>query len=145
MRRLLLIATAACCGLTVCRTSPGPISSRDETRFFLEEVKPLLQQNCLRCHNGTVPPPRLDLSTRSAALAGRTAKGRFIVPGDPDRSLLITAVSRPGNHPRMMPQLDLSLTDVDLATLREWIAAGAAWPEGPIGHLHHVADAELPR
>jgi mono/diheme cytochrome c family protein len=126
----------------MCRTSVPP-DSRAAQQLFVTEVKPIFQQHCLRCHGGG-DAHRLDLSNRAAAFLPHPSGRAYIVPGQPDESLLIEAVSRDGLHQRMMPRLQVTLTDMEIGTLREWIEAGAPWPTGPAGDLHHVATREHP-
>ncbi len=115
----------------------------EQEHFFLHEVKPILERNCLRCHAGPSAPAGLDLS--SPAVITATSKGRrFISPHQPGQSLMLTAVSRKGTHPTLMPRLDISLTDDQIGVLTEWIEDGAAWPSGSAGSLHHVPSAEKP-
>jgi hypothetical protein len=116
----------------------GTVPLTENERFFVTEVKPILERNCLRCHNVAALPGKLDLRSRD-----RVAP-RFIQPGSPDGSLLVTAVSRKGTHPLLMPQLPLSLTDDQIGVLREWIADGAAWPSGLEGRLKAVKNPENP-
>lgn len=124
---------AGCVGLLGGCQSPS--TGGDGRRFFVEQVKPILERNCLQCHNGQgAMRGKLDLRNRQAAF-DPAGKRPFIVPGDPDGSLLIEAVSRKGAHSKMMPRLDLSLTADEIAVLREWIQDGAAWPEGKTGVL----------
>jgi len=128
--------------LAACSTAPSTASHQEQ--YFLREVKPVLQQQCLRCHNGSLPPPALNLTSKAAAFA-RSPKGRtFIVPHEPDRSLLISAVQRSGIHLRKMPHADISLTDDQIGMLREWIADGACWPEGERGQLKPQRTGENP-
>ena len=68
----------------------------------------------------------------SAMQAG--PRGPRIVPGDPDRSLLITLVS-PGNHGLSMPAVGMQVPDEDIEVLRLWIQQGARWPAGRAGDL----------
>ncbi|MBK8092694.1 MAG: hypothetical protein IPK32_12110 [Verrucomicrobiaceae bacterium] len=127
--------------LPACAVIPGAADAERET-FFLSEVKPILQQNCLSCHNGALRPPAMNLSSKATAFA-RSASGRdYIQPDDPDCSLLISAVQRGGSHPKMMPRREMSLTEDQIGTLREWIEDGAYWPEGPKGMLTPQVGAE---
>lgn len=138
MRRLLsllLLLPAAC--------AVRPHAPDERTRYFQTEVRPVLQQHCLACHNGTMPPPALNLSSAETAFQPRKS-GAWIVPGDPSRSLLIKAVERGGTHLKRMPQTDLSLTDDQIGMLREWIEDGAYWPEGESGVLHVQKSRENP-
>lgn len=116
----------------------GSASLTENERYFVNEVKPVLERNCLRCHNGATLPGRLDLRSRDMVKPG------YVRAGDPDDSLLITAVSRNANHPRMMPQCPISLTDDQIGVLREWIEDGAAWPVGHEGRLRAVPNPENP-
>lgn len=122
------------CGMPANKLSNGEA-------FFVSNVKPILEKNCLACHNTNAHPSRLNLSGPEAILASRHSK-RFILPGHPDDSLIVKAVSRKGSHPNVMPRLDLSLTEDQIAVLREWIQDGAAWPKGPQGHLVARANPE---
>jgi hypothetical protein len=50
-----------------------------------------------------------------------------IVPGDPDKSLLLQRI-RHENPKRRMPKEGELLTDSEVADLVTWIKDGAAWP-----------------
>ena len=137
---LICIVIASAIGLlSSCGTSSNRLSNGE--RFFVNEVKPLLETNCLACHNSDAHPSRLNLSGPAVLRATRDSK-RFINPGHADESLLVKAVSRKGSHPNVMPRLDLSLTEDEVAVLREWIQDGAAWPKGDPGRLVARANPE---
>lgn len=129
-----LVAAASCAMffLPSCDLLPPPPTPKEQ--FFITEVKPILEHNCLICHNTESHPSGLNLSGPGALVATRRGRN-FVVPGHPAVSLLITAISRKGSHPQVMPRLDMSLTEDQIAVLREWIQDGATWPSGPRGHL----------
>lgn len=144
MKPYHLIATAALSlALVACSALKNP---RAEVTYFEQHVKPVFQANCLRCHLGPHAPARLNLEDRESALASVSPRtGRpFIIPGDPDCSLIIAAVTRSGTHPRLMPKLDVSLTEDEIGELTEWIEDGAAWPAGAAGQLKPVFNPENP-
>ncbi len=121
-----------------------PASKNEREHYFLTQVKPVFQQHCLACHNGVQPVPALNLSSKATAFK-LSASGRdYILPGDPDCSLLISAVQRGGTHPKMMPRTEVSLTEDQIGMLREWIEDGAYWPEGEIGRLKPRKSGEIP-
>src|SRR5262249_54923160 len=87
-------------------------------------VAPVLSRACLGCHDGAKKRGGLDLSTRTAALAGGD-DGAVIVPGSAAKSRLIQFVS--GDKPRM-PRTGPKLAVGEVAVLKKWIDEGAKWP-----------------
>jgi cytochrome c551/c552 len=55
--------------------------------------------------------------------------GAVIIPGHPEQSLLIKLIRHegPANDPKPMPPKG-KLSDADIATVMEWIRAGAVMP-----------------
>jgi cytochrome c len=93
--------------------------------YFTTAVKPVLRQNCYRCHFGMNHKGNFNLSTRDLLLKGGK-NGVDVVPGDPDHSTLMKAIRHegPGDHPMPMPPKD-KLEDRDIAAISKWIADGA--------------------
>ena len=105
--------------------SPTPT----QTEFFEKNVRPVLTENCVSCH-GNAASGGLRLDSREAALEGGKS-GPAIVPGDPDKSLLMAAVRHTGGT--KMPLGGDKLSDAKIAALAAWIKDGAAWPEVQAG------------
>ena len=105
--------------------TPTPV----QTEFFEKNVRPVLTESCLTCH-GSGAAGGLRLDSREAALAGGKA-GPAIVPGDPDKSLLMAAVRHSGAV--KMPLGGDKLSDAKVQALAAWIKDGAAWPEVQAG------------
>ena len=97
--------------------------------FFSSKIQPLLAHNCFACHTAS-RLGGLRLDSRESVLQGGKS-GPAIQPGNPDNSLLIQAVSH--MHPRLKMPPGGKLKDEEIADLRQWIAAGAVWPETPAG------------
>jgi mono/diheme cytochrome c family protein len=92
--------------------------------FFEKNVRPVLADRCLSCHSdGAMGGLRLD--SRQGVLAGGQS-GPAVVPGDPDRSLLIAAVRHTGAV--KMPLGGEKLSGEQIQALATWIKDGAAWP-----------------
>ncbi len=136
----LFLTTAVLCACS------SPLFPSAQDRYFAMHVKPVLEGSCLRCHSGPASPAGLDLSHRDGALKPLSPRTKrpFVIPGDPDDSLLVAAITRKGTHPKIMPRLEVSLTDDEIGGLSEWIEDGAYWPEGSAGQLQAVYNAENP-
>jgi hypothetical protein len=92
--------------------------------FFENKIRPVLVENCFRCHGAEKPKAGLRLDSREAMLKGNES-GPAIVPGHPNKSLLIQAVRHTGDI--KMPEKG-KLPDEAIANLTEWVKVGAPWP-----------------
>jgi hypothetical protein len=94
-----------------------------QTFSFERDVLPIFTANCLSCHGGTsiYTQAGLDLRTASSTLRG-SLNGPVVVKGSAGKSLLYQKVST-----RAMPPVafKLTLTDIQIETIRKWIEAGA--------------------
>ena len=94
---------------------------------FPDEIRPLLQAKCVRCHGGKATRGELDLTTPAGALKGGQS-GPVIVPGKPDASLLYDTV----HSGKMPPAQKDPLSDAEVDAIRRWIAAGAKFGAGEV-------------
>jgi mono/diheme cytochrome c family protein len=128
--RIVGLAWASVLFVGLAPTAPAAdlIPRADEAALthFREQIVPLLESRCLRCHEGATPDGELSLVTRDGLTQGGTS-GPAIVLGQPDDSLILDAIS--GEEPEM-PKEGPPLTDAEVAAIRQWIAAGAPWPAG---------------
>ncbi len=126
-RRLVacvLVLLAAGPGLLRAQTTPRDEAARVE--FFEKKVRPVLAGNCSTCHSAdTNARGGLRVDDRNGLLQGGR-RGPAIVPGRPDRSLLLRAVRHADPKLTMPPKKRLS--DEQIADLERWIKDGAAWP-----------------
>jgi mono/diheme cytochrome c family protein len=91
---------------------------------FERDIRPLLIQNCQKCHSDKKQQGGLRLDSRQALLKGGDT-GPAIVPGNPNDSLLIQAVRHTADL--KMPATK-KLPDEQIAKLERWVAEGAYWP-----------------
>jgi Protein of unknown function (DUF1553)/Protein of unknown function (DUF1549)/Planctomycete cytochrome C len=101
-------------------------SQADDGEFFRKSVEPILKKNCYECHSHTSGAMEGDLTLdwQSGLITGGT-RGTAIIPGNPDRSLIIKAV-RHIDPELQMPEEKLS--DKDIAILTQWVKQGAHDP-----------------
>jgi cytochrome c len=106
------------------QATPAP----NTVEFYTQHVQPILRENCYGCHGGLNHRGGLSMATRAGLLRGGH-DGAVIVPGNAEQSLLIHLVRHegPANDPMPMPPKS-KISDADIATLVQWIQAGAIMP-----------------
>jgi len=94
---------------------------------FGRDIKPILTNNCYKCHSGEKPKSHFLLMSRETALKGGN-QGVDLLPGQSAKSPLIHYVSRLVPDMEMPPEgKGTPLTREQIALLRAWIDQGAAW------------------
>ncbi|MCX7421419.1 MAG: hypothetical protein NT013_18000 [Planctomycetia bacterium] len=95
---------------------------------FEKDIQPILDANCVACHNLGQAESKLNLEKVEFILKGGK-RGPSIVAKDPDKSLIYLVASRV-QGPAMPPlpnKVDAkALTPKELGTLRQWILEGAS-------------------
>jgi cytochrome c553 len=99
--------------------------------LFESRVAPLLREHCHKCHSHGAAKIKggLVVDSRDALLVGGDS-GPAIVPGDPEKSLLLQAVRGTNENLQMPPEKNGArrLNAEEIAALAEWIKLGAPWP-----------------
>ncbi|HYM12634.1 MAG TPA: DUF1549 domain-containing protein, partial [Bryobacterales bacterium] len=106
------------CGGAVCAQDAATPA------LYRDAIQPILQKNCLPCHNANLKQNGLDLSSRESLLKG-SENGPVIVIGKPEESRLYKQVAHaiePG-----MPFKGKKLPDDAIAKIAEWIKAGVPY------------------
>lgn len=100
--------------------------------FYTEKVRSILQTNCGKCHFDMNHKGGLSLMTKASTLKGGR-DGVVIVPGDPANSLLVKLIRHEGppDDPKPMPPKSPKISDEDIATIEQWVKAGAVMPNDP--------------
>ena len=95
---------------------------------FEKDISPILDSNCVACHNLGQAESKLNLEKVEFILKGGK-RGPSVVAKDPDKSLLYLVAAR-SQGPAMPPlpnKVDAkALTPKELGTLRQWILEGAS-------------------
>jgi hypothetical protein len=99
---------------------------------FNRDVRPILSENCFRCHGPDEGErkARLRLDTREGALKELRSGGHAVVPGHAAKSALVERVTTADLKERMPPltsKKHLTAQQIDL--LKRWIDQGAKWSE----------------
>lgn len=119
IKKVILVVVLASGSLYITDTS----AHADDV--FLDRVAPVLGRRCVSCHNSIDRKGEFSLQTRDEVL-----NSGFVEPGQPDDSeLLQVLMSHDGRKPTM-PKSGEPLKATEVATITEWIKAGAKWPDG---------------
>src|SRR4051812_35647211 len=121
---VLLIAQAASAG------HPPAADDAKAVAFFEAKIRPVLAEHCYKCHSAKTGKSEgnLFLDSRTSIRAGGD-RGPAIVPGNPDKSVLLTAISHTDPDLQMPPRKP-RLPEAVIADFKTWIKAGAADPRG---------------
>src|ERR1017187_4781118 len=92
--------------------------------YFETRIRPILANHFFGCHTDS-QLGGLRLDTLEAMKKGGK-RGPSIVPGDPDKSLLIQAVRQ--TDPALKMPYGGKLKASEIADLEAWVKGGAAWP-----------------
>jgi hypothetical protein len=104
--------------------APEPVTARVLDVSFADDVAPILDANCVKCHGGlpdgeSVLEAGLDLRTYEAVMMG-SEFGSVVEPGNVDDSLILLMIEE-GD----MPEEADPLSPDDITTISTWIAEGA--------------------
>ena len=97
---------------------------------FNWDVRPILSDNCFRCHGPDAGNRRGDLrlDTADGAYAERRPGVHAVVPGTPDASEMLKRVTHANAALRMPPaSTNKVLSPREIAVLRRWVVEGARY------------------
>lgn len=108
----------------LCGDAARAEAAQEHEEFFETRIRPLLAEHCQSCH-GELATSGLRVDSRVGLLKGGS-RGPAILPGNPESSLLLQAVSHSHPNLKMPPSGRLGQRAVD--DLATWVRAGAVWP-----------------
>src|SRR6266705_1207654 len=127
--KLILLFCAVASDSALAALTPEQIAqlppAASHTVNFTNEIKPIFETSCMKCHGRGKDKGGLRLDTRETFLKGGDS-GPAVVPGKSADSLLISLVQ--GFDPdNVMPKKGSRLTAEQIGILRAWIDQGIAW------------------
>src|ERR1044071_6918590 len=98
VRVLALLAASAPLSLRADDSAAG-------VEFFEKKIRPVLAENCYKCHSAQAEKVKggLLLDTRAGVLKGGDT-GPALVPGEPEKSLIVKAVRYTDENLQMPPK-----------------------------------------
>ena len=124
----LLIAGVLFSQVTPIYAAATAAPTKAQLEFFESKIRPILSDNCYRCHSIEKGKAKggLTLDSREGVLKGGE-DGPVIKPGDPANSVLIKAISYDDPDLQMPPKGE-KLSSEQIAALTEWVKMGAPDP-----------------
>ncbi len=130
MKYIAAVLSLSVAWLVVGMTAvPHATETSWNTSHFRDAVWPLLNENCLACHNRDVHARGIDLSSYESLHAGGD-NGSIIDIQFPERSRLIRVLDR--DNEVSMPPGESSLTADQIGILTKWIGDGAIYEHKPV-------------
>ena len=110
----------------------GEANKAADAEFFERRIRPVLIQHCYECHSEEAGEQQggLLLDRQSGWIEGGDTN-KAIIPGEPEASLLISAI-RYDNDALQMPP-DGKLDDETIKLLETWVQRGAGGPAEDMG------------
>lgn len=134
---IIIITAAASCLLALpsmaadAKVDPArlPPPSAKTGITYAKDIKPILDESCVRCHGAEKPKAKLSLTSLEGALKGGS-DGKVIKPGNSADSTLVHSISLVGDPDFHMPPPGnkagiKALTKEQVGLVRAWIDQGA--------------------
>lgn len=110
--------------LTQIRPAQPVLSVPDS--FYTEHIHPVLDANCVACHGETKVKGGLRLDTYALLMKGGS-DGPVVIPGQPEKSVLLERVMLPLDHKKFMPSEGKPpLKPEEITWIKAWVLQGAS-------------------
>lgn len=116
--------------------APCEKATAEESVNFKQQIAPILQKHCVRCHT-----PGNEKGDVSLATLEDLKANEYVIAGDAGGSYLIELVTSQDSAPPAMPHKAEALSDSEVSLLRQWIDEGVNWPEDIVVNEVSKADA----
>jgi len=116
----------------ICASSVNAQPAAAPADEYTTIVKPILTSHCMPCHSEAKSRGGLSLESPAGIMKGGKMDGPVIVPGHPEKSLLVSLIRHEGpkDDPMLMPPPPRDkLSDADIAAVTKWIQDGAVMPQ----------------
>ena len=120
--RLLAVLAFAGSAVPALAASPSP----EDLRFFEAKIRPLLAENCFKCHGPQKQRGDLRLDSAEAFAKGGDSGNPLLDAKAPDESLFLRAIRHADGVEKMPP--DRKLKESEIADLTAWLKRGAPFP-----------------
>ncbi len=123
--RILCLSALSFSAVLTVKAADAPKITPEQSAFFETKVRPVLADNCYKCHSEKKQAGNLRVDSLAALLKGGDF-GPSLVPGDPEKSKLVEAIRYHNDDLQMPPAGKMKQPDID--AIVEWVKMGAPWP-----------------
>ena len=106
-----------------------PPAAKKENLTFDKDIKPLLENSCLKCHGAEKPKSKYRVDSREAFVKGGDSEEAAVVPGKSEKSPVVLYVADLVEDMEMPPTDKRDkypkMTNEQIGLLRAWIDQGA--------------------
>lgn len=120
----VIVFTAGLCCWARCSFADVTAPSVD----FKREVRPIFERHCYECHGEQKQKAGVRFDRKSTVFKGGDSGKPLLVSGKSADSLIIQKITAT-DPDEVMPPKGPRVSESDVALLRKWIDAGAAWPD----------------
>ena len=134
----LILALAILASSTLTSLAANAAPSPGQLKFFESRIRPVLADHCYKCHSAESGKTKggLALDNRADVRKGGDS-GLAVTPGQPDKSLLLNAISH-ADPDLEMPPNKAKLPEAVIADFRKWIEMGAPDPRSDGGSRNNA-------
>lgn len=111
---------------TATAADEKPVSPED-VKFYETQVKPILDESCLKCHGGEKTKADFKVTSRGALLRGGET-GIAVNLDKPEASLLLKMINYTDDDHQMPPKQKLPAEKIAIIT--DWVKKGLPWTPG---------------
>ena len=118
--------------VTVAADAASAAEPTEGEKLFALKLKPLFSEKCMACHGaeGKKIKGEFDMRSRSSVLKGGGEFGdKTFIPGKGEESMLYRVTTRTVEDYEMPPKEADKLSQEQAWWIRDWINAGAPWPD----------------
>jgi len=125
----ILCAIVAAAIALLFALAPSSAMAQTKPVSFINDVAPILKENCFACHDAKKRSGKLDMTSFEKFMAGGGSDAP-VTAGKPDESFLLELVSAKGNK-RMPPEgKGQPLSKDQIAVIHNWVKEGAKLDAG---------------
>jgi formylglycine-generating enzyme required for sulfatase activity len=108
----------------------GVVLKQQPRIMFVKHVQPILEMNCVSCHNPKKAKGDWDLSTKEKAFSTGENKPN-VIAFDSAKCPLYQRTTLPADDDDVMPpKKSGQLNKEEITMLKQWVEQGAPWPDG---------------